>query len=150
MLHIYEVFLEKDITHYVNFGQINDIIGDEEWPQGEGDCLCNIASSQIISLSFGAKKKESTNFDALCICVGNCVSVENHGKHWIHVRHIISIDKNTKTAVVEWEETWKKDTVHSGDCKSTTNWTSFQRNVNQQISFVRYHRERGESHLLAK
>jgi hypothetical protein len=28
---IYEIFLEKDITHYVNFGQINDIIGDEEW-----------------------------------------------------------------------------------------------------------------------
>jgi hypothetical protein len=29
--HIYEFFLENDITHYVNFGQINDIIGDEEW-----------------------------------------------------------------------------------------------------------------------
>ncbi len=34
--------------------------------------------------------------------------------------------------------------------KSTTNWTSFQGNINQQISFVRYHRQRGESHLLAK
>jgi hypothetical protein len=44
--HIYEIFLEKDITHYVNFGQItNGIIGDEEWLQGEGNCLCNIASS---------------------------------------------------------------------------------------------------------
>ncbi len=46
------------------FGQINDIIGDEEWLQEEGNCLCNIASSQIISLSLGAKNKESTNFDA--------------------------------------------------------------------------------------
>jgi hypothetical protein len=65
----------------------------------------------------GPKRKESTNFDALCICVGDCVSVENHGKHWIHFGHIISVDKNTKTAVVRWEETRKKDTVHLGDCK---------------------------------
>jgi hypothetical protein len=47
--HIYKIFLENNITHYVNFGQINDIIGDEEWLQGEVNCLCNIASSQIIS-----------------------------------------------------------------------------------------------------
>jgi hypothetical protein len=65
----------------------------------------------------GAKYKESTNFDALCICEGDPVSVENHGKHWIHLGHIISIDKNTKTAVVKWEETLKKDTVNLGDCK---------------------------------
>jgi hypothetical protein len=65
----------------------------------------------------GAKKKESTNFDALCVCVGFRVSVENHGKHWIHLGHIISIDKSTKTAVVKWEETRKKATVHLGDCK---------------------------------
>ncbi len=63
------------------------------------------------------QKKESTNFDALCICVGNHVSVENHGKHWIHLGHIISIDKNTRTFVVKWEETRKKDTVHLDDCK---------------------------------
>ncbi len=63
------------------------------------------------------KKKESTNFDALCVCEGHRVSVENHGKHWIHLGYIISIDKNTKTAVVKWGETWKKDTVHLGDCK---------------------------------
>ncbi len=84
---------------------------------GRGNCLCNIASSQIISLSWGAKKKESTNFNALCICEGDCVSVENHGKHCIHLGHITNIDKNTKTAVVKWEETWKKDTVHLGDYK---------------------------------
>jgi hypothetical protein len=43
--------------------------------------------------------------------------VENHGKHWFHLGHIISIDKNTKTAVVKWEETLKKDTIHLDDCK---------------------------------
>jgi hypothetical protein len=115
--YIYEVILENDLTHHVNFGQINDIIGDAEWLQGEGNCLCNIASSRIISLSLGAKKKESTNFDDLCVCVGDRVSVENHGKHWIHLGHFIRIDENTKSAVVKWEEIWKKDTVHLGDCK---------------------------------
>jgi hypothetical protein len=124
--HIHEIFLEKDITHYVNFGQINDIIGDEEWLQGEGNCLCNIASSRIISLSWGAKKKESTHSDGLCICVGDRVSVENHGKHWIHLGHILSIEKNTKTAVVR-EETWKKDTVHLGDCKKYNKQEFIQR-----------------------
>jgi hypothetical protein len=43
--YIYEVIPENDFTHYVNFRQMNDVIGDEEWLQGEGDCLCNIASS---------------------------------------------------------------------------------------------------------
>ncbi len=59
--YIYEVILENDLTHYVSFGQIHDIIGDEEWLPVEGNCLCNIASSWITSLSLGAKKKESTN-----------------------------------------------------------------------------------------
>ncbi len=49
--YIYEVFLENDITHHVNFGQICDIIGDEEWLQGDVNRLCNIASSRITSLS---------------------------------------------------------------------------------------------------
>ncbi len=106
-----------EVACYVNFGQINDIIGDEEWLQGEVNCFGNIASSRIISLSWRAKKKKSTNSDALCICVGDCVSVENHGKDWIHLGHILSIDKNTKTAVVKWEEILKKDTVYLGDCK---------------------------------
>jgi hypothetical protein len=64
---IYEIFLENNTSQYVNFGQINDIIGEEEWLQGEVNCLCNIASSQIISLSWGAKKKESKNSDGLCV-----------------------------------------------------------------------------------
>jgi hypothetical protein len=136
----------------VNFCQTHDIIRDEEWLQGAVNCLCNIASSRIISLPWGAKKKESTNFDALCICEGDRISVENHRNHWIHLGRIISIDKNTKTAVVKWEETLKKDAVHLHDCKKVqpVNWTSFQGNVNLQISFVRYHRQRGESCLLAK
>jgi hypothetical protein len=41
----YNVYISPTLTHYVSFGQINDIIGDEEWLQGGGNCLCNIASS---------------------------------------------------------------------------------------------------------
>ena len=64
---------------------------------------------------------ESTNFDALCISKGDRVSVENHGKHWIHLGRIISIDKDTKSAVVKWEITLKKDTVHLVVCKKYNN-----------------------------
>ncbi len=106
--YIYEIFLEIDISQYVNFDKINDIIEGEEWLQEDVDCLCNSASYWIISLSWGAKKKESKNSDALFICVGDRVSVENYGKHWIHHGNIISIDDNTKTAAVKWEETLKK------------------------------------------
>ncbi len=79
--------------------------------------MCNIASSRIISHSLGAKKKESTNCDALCVCVGDRGSMENHRKHLIHLGRIISIDKDTKSAVVKWKETQKKDNVHLVDCK---------------------------------
>jgi hypothetical protein len=54
--HIYEIFLENNLTHYSNFGQINDIIGDEEWLQGGVNSLCNNASSRIISLSWESKE----------------------------------------------------------------------------------------------
>jgi hypothetical protein len=134
----------------VSFGQINDVIGDEEWLQKEGNCLCNIASSQIISLSWGAKKKEATNFDALCICVGDRVSVENHGKHWTHLGHIISIDKNTKTALVKWEETQKKDTIHLVDCKKYNKLDVIPRKHKSTYFLVSYHRQRGKSRLLVK
>ncbi len=83
------------------------------------------------------------------LCRWSC-SCGKSWKHWIPLEHIISIDKNTKTAVVKWEETRKKDTVHLGDCKKFNKLDVIPRNVNQQISFVRYHRQRGESHLLAK
>ncbi len=55
--YMYKVILQNNVTHYVNFGQINDIIGNEEWLQGEGNRLCNIASSQIISFFVGSKKE---------------------------------------------------------------------------------------------
>ncbi len=107
-------------------------------------------TSRIISLSLGAKKKEFTNFDALCVCEGDRVSVENHRKHWIHLGHIISIDKNTKTAVVKWEETWKKNTVHLGDCKKYNKLVVIPRKWKSTDFFCEIPQTKGASHLLVK
>ena len=45
--YIYEVILENNITHYVSFGQIHDIIGDEEWLQGEGNAILHHLESYL-------------------------------------------------------------------------------------------------------
>ncbi len=42
---------------YVNLGQISDIIWEEEWLHGEVNCLCNIALSRIISLTWGQRRR---------------------------------------------------------------------------------------------
>ncbi len=72
-----EIFIQNDTSQYVNVGHINDIIGEEKWLQGEVNCLCNIASSQIISLSWETKKKEHQKLhhvpyyiDILLNCLG--------------------------------------------------------------------------------
>jgi hypothetical protein len=53
-------------------------------------------------------------------------------------------------AVVKWEETLKKDTVHLGDYKKYNQLEFIPRKHNLQISSVRYYRQREKSHLLAK
>ena len=59
--YIYEIFQRNNAKFYVNLGQISDTIGEEEWLYGEVNCLCNISLSMVISLSWGAKKKETKN-----------------------------------------------------------------------------------------
>ncbi len=54
--YIYEIFLETDITKYLYFGQINDIIGDEEWLQGEVNCF--LYCIMLNHLSFLGSKEE--------------------------------------------------------------------------------------------
>ncbi len=79
--------------------------------------MCNIALYQIVSLSWQPKKKESKSSNDSCFCVGDHISVENHGKHWIHLAQICSINKSTTLAVVKCDKTLKKETVKVGDCK---------------------------------
>jgi hypothetical protein len=112
--YIYKIF---QMINTINLGQISDIIGEEEWLYGEVSCLCNIALSWIISLSWGAKKEESKNSPDSCLCVGDHVTVANHGNYWIQLAKICSIDISTKLTVVKWDVTLKKDMVNLGDCK---------------------------------
>jgi hypothetical protein len=92
------------------------------WFNGETKCLCNIASDRFISLSCGAKKKESSNSNeapsnSSCPGVGDHVIVSNHGIKWEHLAMIVEIIKSTSSAVVKWDTTLKKDTVYLADCK---------------------------------
>ncbi len=98
--------------------------------------MCNIASSRIISLSWGAKKKEPKNSSNSCICVGDCVTVANHGNHSLQLAEICSIDYSTKSAIVKWDVTRKKDSVDLGDCKKYDEMDVSQRKHNQQISIL--------------
>ena len=134
--YIYEIFQTNNTKFYVNLGHISDIIGEEEWLHGEANCLCSIVLSRIISLSWGAKKKESKNSPNSCLCVGDLVTVENHGKHWIQLAEIHSIDYSTKLAIAKWDVTQKKDTANLGDCKKYDEMDVSQRKHNQQISIL--------------
>jgi hypothetical protein len=66
--YIYEIFLENDTSQYVNFGQINDTIGDEEWLQGEINCLCNIDHIKS-SLFHGEQRRRNPRILMLCASV---------------------------------------------------------------------------------
>ncbi len=50
----------NDSSYLVTHDQIYDIVGEEDWIHGESNCLVNLASGQMITLSWGAKKKEQT------------------------------------------------------------------------------------------
>jgi len=82
---LYEVFPSKGDKYYVNYTQIHDIVGGEEWLNGEIKTLSNIGSNRIVSLTWGCKKKESLksnmclNSEDTLLCVGDRVIVLNHG-----------------------------------------------------------------------
>ncbi len=83
---IYEAVTDSnDSSYLVTLDQIYDMVGEVDWIHGEGNYLVNLASSQTITLSWGAEKMEhieqrSVLFDE-GLQVGNHVIVENHGKY---------------------------------------------------------------------
>jgi len=120
--YIFKIFTTKGDSYLVNLAQIHDIIGDEPRFNEETKCLCNIASNRMISLSWGAKKKESSNSTEIpsissCPCVGDHVIVSNQGSKWKHLAKIVKIFESTLSAVVKWDTTLKKDTVDLADCE---------------------------------
>jgi hypothetical protein len=44
-------------AYYVYQKQINGIIGDQEWLNGDMNCLLNLAANRRLSLSMGAQKR---------------------------------------------------------------------------------------------
>jgi hypothetical protein len=48
----------NDSSYLVTLDQIYDIAEEEDWIHGESNCLVSLASSPMITLSWGAKKKE--------------------------------------------------------------------------------------------
>jgi hypothetical protein len=76
--HIYQVTIDNDAqtTFYVNYAQILNIIGEEERMIGEMNCICNIASSRKVTLTWRAKKKSSNRSQ---LSIGDDVIVSNHG-----------------------------------------------------------------------
>ncbi len=81
---IYEAVTDtNDSSYLVTLDQIYDLVGEEDWIHGESNCLVNLASSQTITLSWGAKRKERKEqrrvlFDE-SLQVGDLVVVENYG-----------------------------------------------------------------------
>ncbi len=105
----------------MNYTQIGDTVGDEEWLNGEINTVNNIWSNCMVALTWGSKKKESLKFnDTLSntssLCVGDHVIVLNHGDKWIHFSGIVEINKVTSSAVVKWGTSLHKDTVNLAYC----------------------------------
>jgi hypothetical protein len=99
----------NDSSYLVTLDQIYDIVGKEDWIHGESNCLVKLASSQMITLSWKAKKKERIEQIKVLsdegLQVGDHVVVENHGNQWPHKAHIVDIDMENNFALIRWETT---------------------------------------------
>ena len=116
---IYEAVTDtNDSSYLAALDQIYDIFGEEDWIHGAVNCLANLASSQIITLSWGAKKKDHLKQRSVLsdegLQVGDHVVVESHGKQWPQKAKIVDIDMENNTAWIRWETTQKKDLADLG------------------------------------
>jgi hypothetical protein len=111
----------NDSSYLVTLDQVYDIVREEDWIHGEVNCLADLASSQTITLSLGAKKKELIEQSSVLsdegLQVGDHVVVENHGKQWQHKAELIDIDMDNNTALIRWETTRNIDLDDLEDLK---------------------------------
>jgi hypothetical protein len=114
--NIYQVTMDNDAqtTFYVNYSQIMDIIGEEEWMKGEMNCICNIASSRKVTLTWGAKKKSSNRSQ---LTIGDDVIVSNHGSKWEHQAKILKMNDDGISVLVKWGTSLKRENVFLNDCR---------------------------------
>ncbi len=75
-----------------------------------------MTSSQTITLSWGAKKKEHKEqrrvLSDKSLQVGDLVVFDNHGNQWPHKAQIVNIDMENKFALIRWET---KQNIHYVD-----------------------------------
>jgi hypothetical protein len=143
---IYDIVQTNSHKFSVKYSQISNIIGEEEWVDGEMNTLSNIRSHRIVNLSFGANKKEKknntqsqslledlsthnkkakkkgieyteSNKSKDLLIVGDRVIVMIHGMKWIDYAKVIGINVNEDWAIIKWESTSKNDRVKLCDCK---------------------------------
>jgi hypothetical protein len=111
----------NDSSYLVTLDQIYDIVGEEDWIHGESNCPVNLASGRVITVSWGAKKKECKEQKRVLsdesLQVGNLVVVENHGNQWPHKAQIVDIDMENKLALNGWETTQNIDNIDLEDLK---------------------------------
>jgi len=114
--HIYQVTMDNESrsTFYVNDAQIFDVIGQEGWMKGELNCICNIASSRLVTFSWGVKKKSRPCSQ---LGIGDDVIVSNHGTKWEHRAKIIQTVDDGISVLVKWETSLKKEIVCLNDCR---------------------------------
>jgi hypothetical protein len=123
--------MEKSMR-YVSSSQINEIIGEELWVDGEWHSLSNLATGWLVTLSHGAKKMDKQDCkeikeEKINFSVGELVVVMNHGDAWIHPAHIISLNVNENAAMIKWESTRKSNYVEITDLKKNLEVETSQR-----------------------
>ncbi len=82
--------------------------------KGEFNCICNIASGRIVTLTWGSKKKLSNRTQ---LSIGDDVIVSNHGTKWEHRAKIIQTLDDGISVLVKWETSLKKEIVYLNDCQ---------------------------------
>ena len=114
--HIYQVIMDNDAqsTFYVNSDLLMEVIGEEEWMKGEFNCICNIASDRILTLTWGSKKKVSNRTQ---LSIGDDVIVSNHGTKWEHRAKIIQMNDDGIYVMVKWDTSLQKSYVLLKDCR---------------------------------
>jgi hypothetical protein len=83
---VYQINMGKSMC-YVSSSQINEIIGKELWVDGEWHSLSNLATGRLVTLSYGAKKKDKQDCkeieeEKINFSVGELVVFMNHGDAW--------------------------------------------------------------------
>jgi hypothetical protein len=94
----------------LTFGDLQELLCNEEWTEGEMNCLTLIGSNLLTTVSYGARKKEYWGIQE-----NDCITVKNHGGYWNHTTKVISIDDKRKLVTVKWDTTQKKSIVQFSD-----------------------------------